>query len=714
MNDSNTFFDVYYQPGENPVFCYRSANAVYEETLYNGALVSSGYNDAGYPLNILSNFPTRLDERDFAEPFAFNIEIDGQSVDFGNKFVDFITERTEKHIKATLVLENTFKPVRIKVHTLLDGTQTFIRFLEIENLSEENLTLSRLTVLGGGLEEINLQKYIKKVPFENIYSLGYFDSDQWGNEGEFNWHPINCATTSIDTRFNRDRFRQPLIFIRNNLTGKMWFSQIGWSGGCRFSVDCNAQSVKDDVYLSFKAEIIGHNPMYILRPKEIFISPEVHQCVIHGDLDDAVNDMNAHIRKSVLNLPEADPKTALVGCGMGAEHDMSVETSKAFIRQFKELGGEIFIVDAGWECPPSREAEWGDFNGINIPHSERYPEGITEIVDYCHHQGLKFGLWVDIESLGKYSEVYNNHPDWRACNVFGKKTERFLDFTVREAAEWAENELARIITEYKLDLLRVDYNTSFRDYFNIRNTGSGIPECVTLRHFNAVQKMYLNLKKRFPDVIFENCAGGGGRCDLYQMKAFNHTWVSDCQCAPRSVLITNSLTMSLPPERVDRLFAGMNCHIFGDLSAQMRNCMLGHMSINVTSPASAELNTVQADFVKHSISVYKEFIRPFLSESKIYHHTAETKKCIEDGFCALEIASPDKSKGAATVFSLAAPESKSYTLKIKGAALGKEYKVTLDNSGESFKISGRDLSLHGINIFIPSPMSSELVLYEEI
>ena len=54
------YFDVYYQPGEDPVFCYRSGLAVYEEGLVRGAFVSRGYNPAGYPLNTLTNCPTRI------------------------------------------------------------------------------------------------------------------------------------------------------------------------------------------------------------------------------------------------------------------------------------------------------------------------------------------------------------------------------------------------------------------------------------------------------------------------------------------------------------------------------------------------------------------------------------------------------------------------------------------------------------------------------
>ncbi len=714
MKSNHSFYDVFYQPGDNPVFCYRSGNVVYEEMLFQGALMSCGYNAAGYPLNVLTNFPTRLDRRRYMEPFAFNVEIDGQSVDFDLDFVDFIIEREKTFVKSVLVLESKIKPVRIKVNTVLDGTQMFTRYLEIENLSDGCLNVSRLSVLSGGLETMEADRLTYSNRVEDFYSIGYFDSDCWGQEGKFAWHDLMPEVTCVQTRYNRDRFRHPLMFIRNNVMGKIWFAQIGWSGGCCFTVDYNAQPERSETYLSFKAEITAHNPMYVLAPRESLVSPEVHMGLVQGDIDDAVNEMHAHIRKTVLNSSEIDNTINLVGCGMGAEHDMSVETSKAFIDQFAQMGGEVFIVDAGWECPPARETEWGDFTGTNIPDKERYPDGIGELSDYCHAKGMKFGLWADIESLGKFSNAYNEHPEWRAANVFGERTRRLIDFTNPQAAKWAEDELSRIISEYKLDLLRVDNNVDYTEYYNMRDVGSGRKECLSIRHFNAVCRMYSNLKKRFPNVIFENCAGGGGRSDLAIMKAFHHTWVSDCQCAPTSIMITNGMTMALPPERVDRLFAGMNCHKFGSLDAQMRNTMLTHMSLNVIAPAAATVNTEQMEFVRHSVSVYKDFIRPFLPTCNIFHHTPETKKSMEDGFTVLEIASPDGDRGAMTVFSMTQAVKSEVKVKLKGVDVSKDYKVTLDNDRNSFVLSGRELRQNGLTVDIPSSMASELILYEAI
>ncbi|MBR4859141.1 MAG: alpha-galactosidase [Clostridia bacterium] len=708
-----TFFDAYRTGGENPVFCYRSGLAVYEETFLGGVLVSSGFNASGYPLGLLQLCPSRLDPADFHEPSSFNIEIDGQSIDYRLKLIGSETVKDNNRLETIMTLESEIKPVRLKIHTVLDGTQMFSRYIEIENLSDKNLNLSRLVLLGGGLEETDRRHYGHGDDINKIYSVGYFDSDKWGREGEFAWHDLTPDELTVKTRFGRDRFRHPLIFIRNNLSGMMYFSQIGWSGGCSFSVDHHADYERSNSLLSFKAEITAHKPLTVIPPKSVFTTPEVHMGAVIGGLDEAINEMHSHIRKSVLNMPEASPKECLVGAGMGAEHDMSVETTKAYIKQFAEMGAEVFIVDAGWVCPPSKQAQWSEYNGRNIPDHERYPDGLSEISDYCRSMGMKFGLWVDIENLGSKSPVYEKHPEWREKTVLGTQSGNLADFSKPEVTQWAENELSRIIEEYSLDLLRVDHNVSCRDYFTMADAGTGITECLSIRHHQAVYRMYENLKRRYPHVIFENCAGGGGRTDLGMMKNFNHTWVSDCQRAPRSLTVTNGMTMALPPERVDRLFAGMGCHDHGTLDLHMRNTMLTHMTLNVIAPANVQLNKASMDFVKHSVEIYKKFIRPFLPTAKIFHHTPESG-LLNNDFYALEISSPDFEKGAIAVFSLPSAQSNKYTAIPKGINAEYTYKVTLDNSGASYSAKGSELLIHGIPVLLSCPLSSELILFEQM
>ena len=700
-----TYFRIEYKKDEN-LFRYRSGMMVYEERFTDGVLSPSGYNAAGYPLGTLQMMPTKLDRNDWHEPSSFNIELDGQSVDFCLKFADFEIKENEDSAEGILTLESEIKSVRIKIHTILDGTQMFTRYYEIENLSGNPMNLSRLALLSGGLENMQKQRFIYENNIEDFYSVGYFDHTEWGVEGKFSWHKVRPDTLTVDTRFLRERYRHPLIFLRNNVTGLMYFSQIAYSGGCRYSVDYNATHRDDDTYISLKAEITSHNPLTVIKPFEKFRTPEVHMGVVLGGLDEAVNEMHAHTRKY---LPET---SLLVGFGLGAEHDMSVECTKEYMRQGAEMGAEVFLVDAGWYCPPGEQFKWFDYCGDNYPHPDRYPNGIKEISDYCHELGMKFCLWADIENIGKLSKMHEKHPAWFAKNIYGKNETNFVDMTNPEVAKWCEDELARTIEEYGIEMLRVDNNVSSRNYYGINDLGTGTPECLSLRRFDTVYKMYENLKKRFPDVIFENCAGGGGRTDLGMMKNFSHTWVSDNQRSPYSVMITNGMTMALPPEKVDRLFAGMGCHDQGSFDLHMRNVMLGHMSLNTVTPFGSEINPLQMEFVKHSVDIYKNFIRDFLPTSKIYHHTPDTAETQKNGYSALEICAPDKSKGAVTAYTLVSPKTDTYTVYPKGIDAGKIYTVTLDNSREEFEMSGRQIMTHGIRINIPAALSSELILYK--
>ena len=104
----------------------------------------------------------------------------------------------------------------------------------------------------------------------------------------------------------------------------------------------------------------------------------------------------------------------------------------------------------------------------------------------------------------------------------------------------------------------------------------------------------------------------------------------------------------------------------------------------------------------------KNFIRPFLSESVIYHHTPEL---YDNDVCVLEIGAPDKSKGAITVFTMCNTSEQSIVVKPKGIDRSKNYSVTPDNDNCTFTVSGYELS-KGIEVYLGSAMESELILYE--
>ena len=175
------------------------------------------------------------------------------------------------------------------------------------------------------------------------------------------------------------------------------------------------------------------------------------------------------------------------------------------------------------------------------------PEGLKPFRDRAHAAGLLWGLWMDAERVGNESRVAKDHPDWLAMNYDGKREiGGLLDLTNPDAAKWMEEQINRVIEENELDFFRLDYNT---DPGRGTRTSRMVSSKTAIGDITKRCTVFMSrLRARFPRVIFENCAGGGARTDIGMVRRFNHTDITDWQIAPRSFMITNGMTMALPPE----------------------------------------------------------------------------------------------------------------------------------------------------------------------
>lgn len=711
------FKDVVFYNNENEkLICYRSGYTIYEEKFECGILSAEGRNTAGFMLNVQDDIPTRFGRDRFSEPQSFDFLADGFSMSGNWTFDSFSKEKLTLEngteiLSCKILLRSQVKPVSVTVVTNLDGTEVIERYYTIENTGFSPLSVSDVTVSGGGLEILpDWEKYGKNPDCNKIFEIGYPEYTQWGHEGMFRWHPLAKDGTFIPGKYLCDRHRHPMFILRNLLTGSIFTTQLAFSGGFRFEFFLDAAG--SDACLSWKACLDGINPFIVLKSGESYTVPSVHMCYLHGDTDKAVNTMHRHLRKSVFTLPSARGLCGIVSGGMGPERVMDVKAIRHGVDTFAKLGAQTMIIDAGWYCKAGEEVnEWHSYMGNWAPDKGKHPDGLKEVADYIHSKGLLFGLWLDIESAGKKSDIFNNHPDWMLKNKFGEQT-TILDMTNPTVALWVENELSRVFSEYGVDLFRLDNNTHFRDYQ--RSTGA-VPESVYSRYYKTVYEMYERLRRKFPDVIFENCAGGGGRTDVGLVRNFTHTWVSDWQVMPRGVAITNGMTMCLPPEYVDRLSGGMNSHVRGSLEIILRHTLFGKPTINIFNPVASTYNEQQLETVKHTIDIYKSFIQPLAENGLIYHHTPEIFEEEPTGNCILERASEKKDRSVIGAFRLSGkPEEDFITVYPRGIKPEGNYKVYFDNTKSEDTVSGFNLVNNGIRVRLENALSSELILISKI
>jgi alpha-galactosidase len=602
--------------------------------------------------------------------------------------------------------------VTVRVHTLLDGTPILTRWLEVTNTGERPAALSAVASWCGVLQKTNRWRSHLGDSGQALYSVGYMGNTHWGNEGDFGWHDLPAAGYRVDGRYRRDRHRHPMFVLRNNVSGEHFICELAWTGGYgfEFDLDADAGTMDQAARVFFRAGPEAPSPLRMVAPGETVKAPEVHLGAVFGDLDAAINAMHEHLRSSVF-MPQPRGRGGWVESGIGPEIEITHEAVIHAIDCAGEMGAEVFFIDASWYAAP--DSNWWDTVGDWEVNRERFPEGLEPFRQRARDKGMLWGLWMDAERMGDKSRIHAEHPDWLAANYAGERAiGGLLDLTRPEVAQWMEEAIARVIADNDLNFFRLDHNTHPGP--GLATARDGFTENGYWRYYEALYGVYERLRARFPEVIFENCAGGGGRTDIGMVRRFSHTWVTDWQIAPRSFTITNGMTMALPPEYVDRLLGGQSGHTMAEFDFQARLLLFCRPTIGFPKPQGAAWNPQLLARLKRFVSVYKEVARPIMSTGRIYHHTPCLPGPDPQGWGVLELASRDRTRAICGLFQLSAPTEPEYLLRLRGLDAGRRYRVTFDNSGATCEVDGYVLVTQGLTVRLAGALTSELLVVEAV
>ncbi len=719
---SELFYDAYsIEQGEEKTVTYRNGFTVYEEGLFNGIYSSLGWNGSGYVPQVIS-YPSvpRLNTNAFAESCAFNLVIDGQKLHSHWNWVSFEKELQEKGMLVTVKLQHKIRPVIVSIKTFLDGTSVITRWLEITNTGSYPAAVSEMSVMSGGLENTPRNKELLREGSVN-YRVGYMDDPHWGYEGAFAWHNIDKDGHYFGGRHLRERYRHPMFILENNATGQCFIGQLAYSGGYRFDFDVNDNPW--ECWLAFKASIDQFAPIRVIDAGETIQTPAMHIGMMFGGLDVCVNEMNRHIRRSVIKYPVGNCKIAPQEGGIGPEMIMSQEAVIAQIDSAADRGSEIFFIDAAWYGPEGCEDKWLYLNGDWFPDVCRYQMGIDGIRGYCHKKGLKFGLWMEPERLGRDSKTFSEIGEKIGTRGYDEKLRGgingggcIVDVSKPEGAKWIEETLVKFIEFYKLDFFRLDFNVG-NEATRSFNVNGDYLENADFRYYENWYAIFERLRERYPKIIFEGCASGGGRTDLGMVSRLSHTWVTDWQLAPRSFAIINGMSMCLPPEMIDRLIGGQSAHTFAEMDFQSRLLLFGRMTVGqMNTNAICKENPIHIERISRVIEIFNRIVRPMHEcGSKIYHHTPDLGSLDPKGMIGvLELTSASGDTAILGAFQLCDPIVKEQKIKFKGIDISKNYKVTFDNSNRSTILSGYTLATEGVVINLPTALVSELIIADAV
>ncbi len=193
----------------------------------------------------------------------------------------------------------------------------------------------------------------------------------------------------------------------------------------------------------------------------------------------------------------------------------------------KEIGIELFVLDDGWFGKRD-----DDISGLGdwYVNEKKIHGGLPALVQKIHDLGMKFGIWIEPEMISEDSDLYRLHPDWclkvPGRNPMTSRGQLNLDVSRKEVRDYVMEQIFQVLDSCHVEYVKWDVNRAVGNVFS-----QSLPEDrqgeVLHRHMLGVYDMMEQLITRYPDLLLETCAGGGGRFDAGMLYYSPQIWCSD-------------------------------------------------------------------------------------------------------------------------------------------------------------------------------------------
>ena len=384
----------------------------------------------------------------------------------------------------------------------------------------------------------------------------------WAAEAEPVMEPV---TAGLKTIRNTDGARNshldaPEVMLSldgkpQEQTGRTIGAALCWSGNYELRVNTVLRR-EHHLY----AGIDPQSSEYVLDPKQTFQTPHLALAFSTEGMGGVSRTFHRWARTEGMLHRGMKVGDMLLNSWEGLYFDIDEGRMKAMMDDIAKFGGELFVMDDGWfgdKYPRNNDtSSLGDW----VVDKRKLPNGLKALTDAARERGIKFGIWIEPEAVNTRSELFERHPEW-ALQTKGRElrlgrggTQLVLDMTNPKVQDFVFNLVDTLLTNYPdIAYIKWDANASIQNYGSLylpKDRQNNLYVDYHLGLLNVLQR----IRQKYPDVVIQDCASGGGRANYGLLPYFDEFWTSDNTDALQRVYIQWGTSLFFPAN-------AMACHI---------------------------------------------------------------------------------------------------------------------------------------------------------